>query len=135
MALQRLGGGLVVRHGEVADVLTSLAAELAAVGGIAQLLSHEETGTPAVVARNAAVAQWAQQSGVEWTELQQTGAPPAAMWICMLVQWCAAEVPGIPTCRRGAEPGQPGRLGEAVDGVHGAADAPCAMQAQVCERH
>ena len=77
--LQRLGGVLVVRHGEVAEVLSALAADLAAVGGIAQLLSHEETGTPAVVARNAAVAQWAQQHGVEWNEYKQTGALPATI--------------------------------------------------------
>ncbi|KAI7842208.1 hypothetical protein COHA_004121 [Chlorella ohadii] len=72
-ALQQLGGSLVVRHGEMTEVLAALSAELAPVGGIAQLLSHQETGTPATVARNAAVAQWAQQNGVEWRELPQTG--------------------------------------------------------------
>lgn len=77
-ALQKLGGSLVVRHGEVTDVLAALSAELAPLGGIAQLLSHEETGTPATIARNAAVAQWAQQNGVEWRELPQTGAEEAA---------------------------------------------------------
>lgn len=72
-ALQKLGGSLVVRHGEVTEVLTALSAELAPAGGIARLVSHEETGTPATIARNAAVAQWAQQKGVEWRELPQTG--------------------------------------------------------------
>lgn len=62
-----------MRHGEVTEVLTALSAELAPTGGIARLVSHEETGTPATIARNAAVAQWAQQKGVEWRELPQTG--------------------------------------------------------------
>ncbi|PRW57446.1 deoxyribodipyrimidine photo-lyase [Chlorella sorokiniana] len=71
--LQKLGGSLVVRHGQITEVLAALAAELAPVGGIAQLLSHQETGTPATIARNAAVAQWAQQQGMDWQELPQTG--------------------------------------------------------------
>jgi len=84
-ALQQLGGSLVVRHGEMTEVLAALSAELAPVGGIAQLLSHQETGTPATVARNAAVAQWAQQNGVEWRELPQTG---AAIKGCRLMDDC-----------------------------------------------
>lgn len=82
-ALEQRGGRLVLRHGEAAEVLAALhATELPAAGvtgGIAQLWSHEETGTPAVTARNAAVAAWAQERGVAWTELPQTGVLAAAV--------------------------------------------------------
>lgn len=71
-----LCGGLVLRHGEAVAVLGALHGELKAAGvagGISQLYSHQETGTPRMAARNAAVAEWARRQGVEWQELPQTG--------------------------------------------------------------
>lgn len=71
---------ITIRHAEAVDALAALQAELEAAGGrkICRMWSHEETGTPAVTARNAAVREWAQREGVEWTELPQTGAPSTA---------------------------------------------------------
>lgn len=65
---------ITIRHAEAVDALAALHAELAPAGGIKRMWSHEETGTPAVMARNAAVREWADREGVEWTELPQTGA-------------------------------------------------------------
>ncbi|KAL4437493.1 hypothetical protein ABPG77_003474 [Micractinium sp. CCAP 211/92] len=64
---------ITIRHAEAVDALAALHAELASAGGIKRMWSHEETGTPAVMARNAAVREWADREGVEWTELPQTG--------------------------------------------------------------
>ncbi|KAL4452102.1 hypothetical protein ABPG75_007764 [Micractinium tetrahymenae] len=64
---------LTIRHADAVDALAALHTEFAPAGGISKMWSHEETGTPAVTARNAAVREWVQREGVDWTELPQTG--------------------------------------------------------------
>jgi deoxyribodipyrimidine photo-lyase len=67
--LARRGAPLVLRTGEVVEVLR----ELQARRGIAALWSHEETGTALTFARDRAVAAFARAAGIEWRELPQNG--------------------------------------------------------------
>lgn len=67
--LAALGQPLVVRVGEVIDVLEALAQELP----LGALWSHEETGTWQTYQRDLAVAQWAHARSLPWHELPQTG--------------------------------------------------------------
>ncbi len=86
---------ITIRHAEAVDALAALHAELASAGGIKRMWSHEETGTPAVMARNAAVREWADREGVEWTELPQTGAGCArgqGVWAVRVEMWRPASV-------------------------------------------
>jgi len=72
-ALQRdlaaRGLSLVVRVGEMPQVLQSLRSEFA----FTHLLSHEETGPGWSYARDRAVADWCRHQGVAWLEFPQTG--------------------------------------------------------------
>ncbi len=72
-ALQRdlaaCGLPLLVRTGEMPQVLQSLRAEFA----FTHLFSHEETGPGWSYARDLAVAQWCRSQGVAWQEFAQTG--------------------------------------------------------------
>lgn len=68
-SLQRLGGTLVVRVGEVVEVLEWLHG----LRPIAHLWSHQETGNAITFARDRAVARWCRERRVEWTELPQFG--------------------------------------------------------------
>jgi deoxyribodipyrimidine photo-lyase len=68
--LARLGAPLVVRVGEVADVLESLNRE----ASIAQLHSHEEFGVLATWERDRSVTAWCRSRGIAYTEHRQTGA-------------------------------------------------------------
>jgi deoxyribodipyrimidine photo-lyase len=68
-ALGELGQPLVVRVGEIVDVL----AEIHRTHGVATLWSHEETGNAWTFARDKAVATWAGAQGVPWHEYPQHG--------------------------------------------------------------
>ena len=68
-ALARLGQPLVVRLGEVTQVLDSLQHS----HGIAGLWSHQETGNGWTYARDLRVKAWSRRHGVPWTELPQNG--------------------------------------------------------------
>ncbi len=69
-SLARLGAPLVVRVGEVVDVLEALNSDVA----IAAIHSHEEFGILATWRRDQAVADWCRTRGVTYTEHRQTGA-------------------------------------------------------------
>ncbi len=68
-ALAVLGQPLVVRFGEVIDVLEALSQDIP----LRALWSHEETGNWQTYQRDLAVAHWAQARGIPWHELSQTG--------------------------------------------------------------
>lgn len=72
-ALRPLGGRLTVRTGRMVEVLEALRQELAPVGGIARMWSHQETGLLSTYARDRAVARWCRERGVPWTECNQDG--------------------------------------------------------------
>ncbi|MEO1267484.1 MAG: deoxyribodipyrimidine photo-lyase, partial [Myxococcota bacterium] len=67
--LRKRGGELVIRLGEMPDVLE----ELRRMVGFRALWSHEETGNAISYARDLRVKAWAQASGVVWHELPQNG--------------------------------------------------------------
>ena len=67
--LAALGQPLVVRVGEVVDVLEALSHDIP----LGTLWSHEETGNWQTYQRDLAVARWAQARGIPWHELPQTG--------------------------------------------------------------
>ena len=68
-ALAARGLSLLVRTGEVVDVLTRLRHDFP----FTRLFSHEETGPGWSYARDKAVARWCAAHGVAWTEWPQTG--------------------------------------------------------------
>ena len=67
--LGAMGLPLVIRVGEAVEVLETLCRR----HRITRIVSHEETGNLATYARDRAVAGWARASGVQWTELPQSG--------------------------------------------------------------
>lgn len=67
--LRARGGELVVRVGEVPDVLE----ELWKGTGFKNLWSHEETGNFRTFRRDKEVKSWSEGRGVEWQEIPQTG--------------------------------------------------------------
>ncbi len=69
-SLARLGAPLVVRVGEVVDVLEAMNCDVA----IAAIHSHEEFEILATWQRDRAVADWCRARGVTYTEHRQTGA-------------------------------------------------------------
>jgi deoxyribodipyrimidine photo-lyase len=69
VALREMGAPLVVRVGDAVEVLARLCRQ----HGIGQIISHEETGNLRTFARDRAVAAWARQAGIVWTELPQSG--------------------------------------------------------------
>ncbi|MEM1301233.1 MAG: deoxyribodipyrimidine photo-lyase, partial [Pseudomonadota bacterium] len=60
---------LLVRVGDAVSVLETIRREV----GATHLFSHEETGNLWTYGRDKAVARWAQNAGVGWTELPQSG--------------------------------------------------------------
>lgn len=68
-ALADLGQPLIVRVGDMPDVLDDLADDLEVAG----LWSHEETGNAWTFARDRKVAAWCRARGIAWTELRQDG--------------------------------------------------------------
>ncbi|MEO1139959.1 MAG: FAD-binding domain-containing protein [Pseudomonadota bacterium] len=69
LGLHTAGQGLVVRIGDVVDVLEALQAS----HGLAGLWSHEETGNGWTFQRDQRVADWCRGQGVPWHELQNHG--------------------------------------------------------------
>ncbi|MEB3197729.1 MAG: deoxyribodipyrimidine photo-lyase [Candidatus Sericytochromatia bacterium] len=67
--LEALGGQLVLRLGEMVEVLE----QLQATQPITALYSHQETGDAVTFARDRAVAAWAQRTGIPWHEFRQSG--------------------------------------------------------------
>ena len=67
--LAMLGSPLVVRIGEMPDVLQQLQSEL----GTFHLLSHQETGNALSYARDVRVGAWCRAHGVAWREFRQHG--------------------------------------------------------------
>ena len=67
--VRRRGGALLLRRGDIVDVLTGLRRAT----GFAGLWSHQETGLEATFARDRRVRAWCDAEGVEWTELPQFG--------------------------------------------------------------
>lgn len=65
--LAALGMPLVVRMGDAVTVLD----RLCRAHGIAEIISHEETGNLWTYARDRRVAAWARGAGIRWTELPQ----------------------------------------------------------------
>ena len=68
-ALADLGQPLVVRVGEVVEVLAALHDR----HSLAALWSHEETGNGWTFARDRRVATWCAGKGIPWQEIRQTG--------------------------------------------------------------
>ncbi len=68
-ALERLGQPLVIRKGDVVELLCRLHAR----HGIAHLWSHEETGNGWTFARDRAVGAFCREQGIAWTEIPQFG--------------------------------------------------------------
>jgi deoxyribodipyrimidine photo-lyase len=69
MELQQLGQPLIVRKGNMIEVLESVRRS----HGIAAIWSHEETGNGWTFARDKAVAAWARSHGMPWHEIPQHG--------------------------------------------------------------
>lgn len=67
--LAALGQPLVIRRGEIVEVL----ATFKAAGLLTALWSHEETGNDWTFARDRRVAAWCRENSVPWTELQNHG--------------------------------------------------------------
>ena len=67
--LGRLGQPLVVRCGEITDVLQ----DLAAVFAVSALRSHEETGNAWTYQRDKRVAAWCRGNGIAWHEVRNHG--------------------------------------------------------------
>jgi deoxyribodipyrimidine photo-lyase len=67
--LARLGQPLVVRSGEVVDLLHRLHRK----HGVGGLWSHEETGNLWTFARDRAVGRFCAETGIPWTEMPQFG--------------------------------------------------------------
>jgi deoxyribodipyrimidine photo-lyase len=71
--LGRIGVPLVVRRGEVVELLERLRAHAAGRGARLALWSHEETGNAVTYARDKAVGRWVRAGEIEWTERAQFG--------------------------------------------------------------
>ena len=67
--LNRIGQPLVIRCGEMIQVLDELASAYPNV----ELWSHEETGNAWTYARDQRVAAWCRSEGIQWHQLQQHG--------------------------------------------------------------
>ena len=67
--LRPLGGRLVIKHGEVVDVLSRLHHTFP----ISRVLAHEETGLIATWNRDKAVSSWAGTQGVQFDQYPQHG--------------------------------------------------------------
>ena len=67
--LADIGAPLVVRVGDAVDVLARICRQ----AGITRMISHEETGNQWTYARDLAVKSWAQNTGLAWEELPQSG--------------------------------------------------------------
>lgn len=122
-ALGQLGAPLVIRVGEVREIFEAVRREY----GIAEIVSHEETGNHWTYARDKALAAWARERGIPWTELAQCGVvrrlPDRDGWAKARDRHMRAPVLPPPMLR-GAPVGETGRvpspedLGLVPDGIH-----------------
>lgn len=67
--LATLGAPLIIRMGEVTEVLS----EIHMTHPLAEIISHEETGNAWTYSRDKHVAHWCRANGIRWHELPQTG--------------------------------------------------------------
>jgi deoxyribodipyrimidine photo-lyase len=67
------GAVLVTRRGRMPDVLERLQHDLAGVGEISRIWSHEETGNRLTYDRDLRVAAWCRARNVTWREVPQSG--------------------------------------------------------------
>lgn len=67
--MNELGSELILLQGEAVEVLE----RLRRVIGFTDLFSHEETGLMATYERDLAIARWASEVGVRWSEFPQHG--------------------------------------------------------------
>ncbi len=122
-ALARLGAPLIVRAGDVVQVL----AELHRAHGLEGLWSHEETGNGWTFDRDRRVAAFCRETGVPWREFRQFGVKRGGMnrdrWAVFFERemggrpWPEPErLPSPPLLRGGALP-TPNELGLADDGL------------------
>ncbi len=118
--LTRLGQPLVVRTGEMTQVLEALAQH----HDIASLWSHEETGNGWTYARDKAVARWCRARRIPWTQRPQTGVIRtlasrngwAAKWDALMAQPVHQPPRALPSLAIPSEPHlQPNDLGLAQD--------------------
>ncbi len=68
-SLERIGGKLAIRVGELPEVFE----ELSKTHPISALYSHEETGNGFTYDRDRQVAKWVKQKGITWREYPQNG--------------------------------------------------------------
>ena len=68
-ALANLGQPLVIRTGDVIDILTSLSE----THDVSALWSHEETGNAWTYKRDIKVAAWCKSQGIAWNEIRNHG--------------------------------------------------------------
>ncbi|MBL4928624.1 FAD-binding domain-containing protein [Fuscibacter oryzae] len=105
--LAALGVTLALRSGDAVDVLERMCRRHA----ITRIVSHEETGNLWTFARDRRVAAWARATGVEWTEVPQSGVlrPLASRdgWQARRDGFMAAPVLPVPQMQpvEGVEPG------------------------------
>ncbi len=67
--IEALGGQLVIRRGDIIDVLS----ELNRTVGFRRIRSHQETGTEVTYRRDLRVKRWAEEHHIEWIETRQHG--------------------------------------------------------------
>ena len=68
-ALASLGQPLIIRTGEITDVLD----DIRQTSGVSALWSHEETGNDWTFQRDRQVAAWCQRHTITWTQMRQDG--------------------------------------------------------------
>lgn len=68
-SLEAIGAPLIVRTGDAVEIMQRFCRE----HDITRIISHEETGNLWTYARDQRVRQWARSTGVQWTELPQSG--------------------------------------------------------------
>jgi deoxyribodipyrimidine photo-lyase len=105
-ALLPLGAPLVIRVGEMCDVLAELRATLA-LGSIT-LLSHQETGNALTYRRDIAVGKWCRANGVAWQEYRQHGVKRGLVkrdgWASQWDRFMSSPVLDAPTRLRAVSP-------------------------------
>jgi deoxyribodipyrimidine photo-lyase len=94
--LAALGAPLVVRVGDVVEVLERLRVEF----GAGRVLAHEETGNALTFARDRAVSQWARSTGVAFDETPTNGVvrrlPDRDQWSAIRNARMAAPIEATP---------------------------------------
>jgi len=109
-ALGALGQPLVIRVGDVVEVLE----EIASRRPVAGLWSHEETGNGWTFERDRRVAAWARATGVPWAEFRQSGVIRRLKsrngWARRWDDFMAEPVVSPPAALKPADEGDPGAV-------------------------